>query len=809
VHGRGLIRPSGLGQDKMANIEIDGKQIEARDGTMVIEAADAAEIPIPRFCYHKKLSIAANCRMCLVEVEKVAKPLPACATPVTDGMKVHTRSPKALAAQKAVMEFLLINHPLDCPICDQGGECDLQEMAMGYGGDVSRYTEGKRVVADKNISPLIATDMTRCIHCTRCVRFGQEVAGIMELGAPGRGEHMRISTYLEDSVASELSGNVIDLCPVGALTSKPYRYTARPWELKHSSSVSPHDCVGSNLEVHTRGGKVMRVVPGENEDVNEIWLADRDRFSYVGLQHEQRLAVPKIKRDGRWHETDWDTALTYAAEGLKKVDGQHGGEKLGALGAYTATTEELFLLQKLMRGMGSGNIDHRLRQTDFRDQDARQAFPWLGQSISDLETLDAALLVGSDVRTQQPLLGHRLRKAALNNGAEISAINPVDYSFVFPVAHKRIVTPAQLAHELAGVARAALELSERGAPDGFNTFTAGVEVNDSHRAIARSLYEAERGTVLLGSLAAQHPEQSALRALAGVLAELTNCRLGYMSEGGNSAGAALAGALPHREAGGKPAATVGAHWQQMIADGLKGYLLLGLEPELDCIDGAALEAALADADFVVSLSAFETDAVARYADVLLPIGLYPETSGTLINAEGRWQSFSGCAVPPGEARPAWKVLRVLGNLLDIDGFEYLSSEEVREELREACDGVEPSNEQSWHFPTALPAIPKGVERIAEYPIYAVDPVVRRSAPLQAAHTAWSAGAGYLHPSTATELRLEEGTAVTVRQGDLEATLFLKLSERLPEGSVWIPVGHPEGMSGTDGSSTVVLEAVNE
>lgn len=792
----------------MANIEIDGKQIEAQDGAMVIEAADAAGIPIPRFCYHKKLSIAANCRMCLVEVEKVAKPLPACATPVTDGMVVHTRSPKAIAAQKAVMEFLLINHPLDCPICDQGGECDLQEMAMGYGRDVSRYSEGKRVVADKNIGPLIATDMTRCIHCTRCVRFGQEVAGIMEMGALGRGEHMRITTYLAHGIESELSGNMIDLCPVGALTSKPYRYTARPWELKRCASVSPHDCVGANLDVHTRSGKVMRVIPWDNEEVNETWLADRDRFAYVGLKHGQRLTVPKIKRDGQWQEADWDTALTFAAEGLKRVLAQHGAGRLGALGAYTATTEELFLLQKLMRGVGSGNIDHRLRQVDFRDQGQQPPFPWLGQSIPELEQLDAALLVGSNIRMEQPLLSQRLRKAALNNGARLMAVNAVDYDFIFPLEHKRIAAPAEMVGELAAIARAAVELSGQSAPEGFNTFSSGVEVTDAHRAMAQVLVDAESGSVLVGNGAFMHADQSVLRALAGVLAQVTGCRLGYLPEGGNSAGAALAGALPHRQAGGMPAEVEGVHWRQMIADDMKGWLLLGLEAELDCIDGAAIDVGLGGAEFVLSLTAFETDAMERYADVMLPINLYPETSGTFVNLEGRWQSFAGCAVAPGESRPAWKILRVMGNLLDVDGFDYLSPEEVREELQAACEGIEETNSQEWSFPAALSGASEGLTRIAEYPIYAVDPLVRRSAPLQAAPTGW-ANAAYVHPATAAALGLEGAAAVLARQGSLHSELPLRISERVPENCVWIPVGHAESMGGTTESDTVVLERIPE
>ncbi|HKJ77278.1 MAG TPA: NADH-quinone oxidoreductase subunit NuoG, partial [Gammaproteobacteria bacterium] len=497
----------------MVNIEINGIPIEARDGQMVIEAADDAGITIPRFCYHKKLSIAANCRMCLVEVEKAHKPLPACATPVTDGMKVQTRSPKALAAQKSVMEFLLINHPLDCPICDQGGECDLQEMSMGFGADVSRYSEGKRVVPNPDLGPLIATDMTRCIHCTRCVRFGEEIAGIRELGGTGRGEDTRIGTYVQHTVASELSGNVIDLCPVGALTSKPYRYTARPWELTAHRAVSPHDAVGANLRVDVRRGQVMRVLPAENEQVNETWIADRDRFSYLGLTAEDRLTAPMVKEGGAWKTVDWDTAITRAAEAIRGVRERHGGDALAAWGADWASVEELYLLQRLMRGIGCSNIDHRLRQSDFRGQESAPAFPSLGQRLADLDGLEAFLLVGGNVRKEQPLIGHRLRQAALA-GAWAGVINPVRFDLNFPVAREWTAVPAALVNELAGVAAALLEQRGESAPEGYQALLDGAAIDEGHREAASRLAEAGRGSVLLGAIAAQHPAAAELEALA-------------------------------------------------------------------------------------------------------------------------------------------------------------------------------------------------------------------------------------------------------------------------------------------------------
>ncbi len=766
----------------MVDIEINGIPIKADDGAMVIEAADTAGITIPRFCYHKKLSIAANCRMCLVEVEKVGKPVPACATPVTDGMKVYTRSPKAIAAQRSVMEFLLINHPLDCPICDQGGECDLQEMAMGFGNDVSRYSEGKRVVQDKNIGSLISTDMTRCIHCTRCVRFGQEIAGMMELGAPGRGEHMRITTYLEDAVESELSGNVIDLCPVGALTSKPYRYTARPWELTAHNSVSPHDCVGANLRVDTRSHHVMRVQPRENDEVNETWLADRDRFSYTALYAEDRATAPFVKKDGKWQETDWDTALTFAADGIKRIAAQSGAASLGALAADWSTTEELYLLQKLMRSIGSAHIDHRVRQQDFSDQDEMPSFPWLGRSIASLSSADAVLLVGSNIRHEQPLLGQRLRQAALA-GARISVINPMDYAFHFPVEETLIDAPAAMVGQLAAVVRAAAEI-KGAAPEGLDAL-GGTEIEARHRTIAESLIDAENGTVLMGNITAYHPAGSALRQLGSLLAELTGVRLGFLAEGGNSAGAWLSGALPFR---GTAATDVeaGKDWMGMFEAGLKGYLLLGLEPERDCIDPALARRSLEQAEFVVALSAYDTPAMREYADAILPIALYPETSGTYVNAEGRWQSFTGCVNPPGEARPGWKLLRVFGNLLDLEGFGYMGSDEVLAEVQGACSAVRPDNHRSWKAPS-LGSAHTGLVRLTDFPLYTVDPIVRRAEPLQATS---HAGPAAVHACAATlaDAGLNDGDRARVLSGDSSAELPVMADERVPQGCVYIPSG---------------------
>jgi NADH-quinone oxidoreductase subunit G len=762
----------------MVNIEINGKTIAARDGVMLLEAADEAGITIPRFCYHSKLSIAASCRMCLVEVEKAPKPLPACATPVTEGMKAYTRSPKAIAAQRSVMEFLLINHPLDCPICDQGGECDLQDMALGYGNDVARYAEGKRVVASPDLGSLIATDMTRCIHCTRCVRFGKEIGGVMELGAPGRGEHMHIGTYMEHSVDSELSGNVIDLCPVGALTSKPYRYSARPWELQSHDSVSPHDCVGANIRIDSRGRKVMRVVPRDNEEVNECWIADRDRFSYTALDHEERLSKPQIKKDGVWQECDWDTALTTAVERLKAIS----ADKIGALASYTATSEEHYLLQKLMRGIGSNNIDHRLRQQDFRDQSEQSAFPGLGQSISALQENDAVLLVGSNIRKDLPLLAQRLRQA-VSKGASVMAINAVDYDMAFTLAEKRIAL--DLSGEMLSVARALLEDSSESAPQPLAMAINGVEVNDTHRAIAKKLKEARQGSVLLGQGVQSHPAAAELRAIANLIASLSGAHIGILAEGGNAAGAALAGCLPHRGVGGRASESVGLDWMAMGEAGIQGYLLLGVEPELDCIDSAAALRAMQAAGFIVAINSYASDALRDYADVLLPAATFAETAGSFVNIEGNWQSFNGAVAAPGEARPAWKVLRVLGNLFDINGFEQNSADEVRDELM-AASSVPVTAAAAWH-PSELSKLPTGLLRIADVPIYAVDPMVRRAAPLQATADAdlWQIR---INSATAEKSGLASAVEARLTQGGVEVILPLLLDERLPDNAVYLPAG---------------------
>ena len=738
-------------EQKKVNIEIDGRQVEAVAGQMLIEVTDRVGSYVPRFCYHGKLSVAANCRMCLVDVERAPKPLPACATPVTDGMKVYTRSDRAISAQRATMEFLLINHPLDCPICDQGGECELQDLALGFGRGVSRYTEKKRVVADKDLGPLVSTDMTRCIHCTRCVRFGEEIAGIQELGAVGRSEQMEIGTYIENSVDHELSGNIIDLCPVGALNNKPYRFSARAWEMTVHPLVSPHDCAGSNLHGHVLRGTVKRVVPRENEAINETWIPDRDRFSCHGIYTEDRLDVPMVKRDQEWIEVTWQEALKCASDGISGAV-EDEGDGLGVLASPGSTLEELYLLRRIASHLGSAHLDHRLRRIDFRDQQADPAWPWLGSSIAGLERLDGILVVGSNLRMEVPIVAHRIRKAALA-GAEVGFVNPVDYEYLFRSTWLEAPV-ADFASSLAGVLAAAAEELDRTLPENLASAVSGATVpaghgtasggessstsqagshavvSAQHRAAARVLLGKEGTLVLLGHIAQRHPHFSEIRVLAAALAELTGSQLGYLSEGANSVGAALAGCLPHRGIGGAAGQPSGFDVHGMLSSPRRGYVLFGFEPDNDMAESALAEAALMSADAVVCFASYVNESLLECADVLLPIGAFAETAGTYVNAEGRWQSFDAAADPIGEARPGWRVLRVLGNALGVPDFDYQSAEDVRDALRrELGDPAPPDNGYRGSFAVSLDAAETVLEEI-DVPIYAVDALVRHSEPLQ-------------------------------------------------------------------------------
>ena len=763
------------------NIEIDGRALQVESGDTIMDAANQAGITIPHFCYHKKLSIAANCRMCLVQVEKAPKPMPACATPVTDGMKVHTRSEYAIDAQKSVMEFLLINHPLDCPICDQGGECTLQDLAVGYGGSSSRYQEIKRVVREKNLGPLIATDMTRCIHCSRCVRFGQEIAGVMELGMPGRGEHVEVMPFLENQVVSELSGNVIDLCPVGALTSKPFRYTARTWELSRRASISPHDSLGSNLEVHVKDNKVMRVLPRENEDVNECWLADRDRFSYEGLNTPERLTQPMVKQGGQWVETTWQAALEFVADKMKAIP----AGQIGALSTPYRPSEELFLLQKLMRGLGSGNVDHRLRQSDFSLDDKAHGGFWLGMPVTYMSRLDRMLVVGSNLRKDHPLMAHRIRESVRWHG-QLNMINAHEDEFLGKVHAKRIVAPSQLATALAGVCRALAEQKALPVPD----IAAHGVADDTARKMADSLSGGETRAVFLGNMAQHHPGYSQIHALAQEVSRLAGASFGVLGEAANSVGAVAVGAIPGWGPLGQPAVK-GLNAQQMLAQPLRAYLLLSVEAELDTHDPVSAMASIDAAEFVVVMSPYKGKSL-DYADVLLPIAPWTETSGTFVNTEGRVQSFSAVVKPLGETRPAWKVLRVLGNLLGLAGFDHNNSKEVlRDALGETPTGSVQAflNNEVSGVAIAPSPLGGGLERVAEVPIYQTDAVVRRSPSLQMTLDA-ALPVARMHSRLIARLGLQENGRVSVRQTASALTLKVQRDDLLPDTCVRIPSGHP-------------------
>jgi len=758
----------------MIELELDGKRVEVPEGSMVMDAADAAGTYIPHFCYHKKLSIAASCRMCLVEIEKAPKPMPACATPATQGMIVRTRSEKAVKAQKSVMEFLLINHPLDCPICDQGGECQLQDLAVGYGGSASRYTEEKRVVFHKDVGPLVAMEeMSRCIHCTRCVRFGQEVAGVMELGMIHRGEHSEITTVAGSTIDSELSGNMIDICPVGALTSKPFRYSARTWELSRRKSISPHDSTGANLVVQVKNDRVMRVVPLENEAVNECWIADRDRFSYEAVNSEDRLTAPMIKQGGEWKTVAWTTALDYVARGLKDIAASHGAQRIGALASAHRTVEELHLLAKLVRGLGSDNVDHRLRHADFANAAPAGASRWLGTPIASLSGLQCALVVGSFLRKDHPLFAQRIRRA-VRKGGKLFSIHAVEDDWAMTVAGRITVAPSGWAQALADVCAAVAEARGVAAPALGQASTAA-------RGIASALLSAERKAVLLGNAAAQHPQAGGLLARAQWLAEQTGATVGYLGEAANSVGAQLVGALPLR--GGMNAG------QMLSAAGLKAVVLLDVEPALDAADPVAARAALAAAEMVVALTTFRS-AAADVADVMLPIAPFSETSGSFVNAEGRLQGFHGVVRPLGDTRPGWKVLRVLGNVLGLAGFDCETSEDVRRAALGENYMTTRLDNRAVAAPTVAPAGSGGLERVADVPIYATDTLVRRAPSLQRTADARPPVVG-VSTSLWQQLGLQAGATVRVSQGAAQALLPARCDATLAANAVRVAAGHPD------------------
>jgi NADH-quinone oxidoreductase subunit G len=771
-------------------INIDNQALEVPQGSMIIEAADNAGIVIPRFCYHKKLSVAANCRMCLVDVENSRKPLPACATPVTDGMIVRTKSEKAIAYQKSVMEFLLINHPLDCPICDQGGECELQDVSLGYGKDISRYTEGKRSIPDKDIGPLVETDLTRCIQCSRCVRFGIEIAGMRELGLLNRGDRSEIGTFLGDNVDSELSGNVIDLCPVGALTSKPFRYKARAWEMQANPAVSPHDCIGSNIYVHTRRYEVMRVVPRENESINEVWISDRDRYSYEGLKHEDRATKPMIKRNGTWVETDWHEALEFAKQKLEQVKQEHGVEKIAALASPNSSTEELYLLQKMMRGIGSGNVDHRVYQNDFSHQDQAGMFPGLDCSLADVENADCVLMIGGNFRYEQPLLNHRIRKASLQ-GAKVIAVNPESYSYIYEVQHELKANLDEMLWTVAALAKAVSQ--HKNIDSKLAGLVFQVQPTEAVQKAAKTLMEAENPVILSGNIAIAHPHASIINALLSTIKAALKAKGGMLTPGANSAGAWLAGAVPHRGPASTNASKKGLNASELLNPkaGIMAYCLLNLEAELDSAYGQRAVDSLNAADFVVAMTPFKSPALLHYADVILPVAAFTETSGTYVNAMGEWQSFRGVANTLGEAKPAWKVVRVLGNMFALPGFAYLSSEEVLQELKSYISRIATRNE-AWELPTQLPERAQKLVRIGSHPIYATDALVRRAPSLQKTALMKNQAVIRINSNLAKQLNLGDADKAKVKQSHgQELVLPLVIDDKIADHCVWIPSGLPE------------------
>ena len=793
--------------EELITITVDGQQYEAPKGAMLIEVTDKAGINIPRFCYHKKLSVSANCRMCLVDVEKAPKPMPACATPVMDGMVVHTLSQKALDAQKSTMEFLLINHPLDCPICDQGGECELQDVAMGYGGDVSQYSDTKRVVFDKNIGPLIATEFTRCIHCTRCVRFGEEIAGMRELGGIGRGDSMEIGTYIEKSVASEMSGNVIDICPVGALTAKPSQYAARAWEMTQHPAIAPHDSVGSNIFIHTLRDKVVRVAPRDNEDLNEVWISDRDRFSYAGIYSNDRVTRPLVKENGEWVETEWQTAFETSHAALNKIVKASGAESIASLVSATSTLEELYLLQKMMRGIGSNNIDHRLRQVDFSDQHSAPVMPWLGMNIKDIEKVNSLLLVGSNIRKEQPIVAHRIRKAVQHHDANVSFVNPCDYRFNFKVKTGLVTDIGEMVPELAALAKAACEKSTQAVAAHLQTIVNAATVTTQHKAIVDALSsdKADKSVVLLGNIAVNHPQFALIRSLAYEIASNTQSQLAYTPEFSNTAGAWLAGAVPHRLAGGVASASAGADAAQMLKGNTKAFINLNVEPELDCSDSAGALMAMKEAEFVVVLSAYASDAMKEYADVILPVASFAETSGSYVNMEGFWQSAKGCVSPLGESRPGWKVIRVLANQFDLDGFEQLSSDDVMQELKTFCSDISLDNNKVADT-VAQYADLAGIVRMGDTPIYAGDMLVRRSVPLQQTDDA-NVAFVKLNSKQADKLKIKAADKVCIKQNNKTIVMALSIDEAIADNNIGIPAGLAETAGLGGAYSTITVEKI--
>ncbi len=763
----------------MVNIEVDGIAMEVPKNSMIIEATDKAGISVPRFCYHSKLSIAANCRMCLVDVEKAPKPMPACATPVMDGMKVYTHSRRAIDAQHGVMEFLLINHPLDCPICDQGGECELQDQAIGYGRSVSRFVERKRVVADHDIGPLVQTDLTRCIQCTRCVRFLDEIAGTTELGMYGRGDRSSIGASIEQGVDSELSGNIIDLCPVGALTNKPFRYSARAWELMARPSTAVHDGVGSSMWYHTRRGRILRAVPRENESTNETWLSDRDRYSHFGLNAEDRVLEPMIKFDGKWQSVSWEDGIRAATEALRETVTNHGGSQLGALMSAGVSTEEYYLAQRLLRGLDSQNIDYRLREQDFSDDQSRIQGAAFATPMAAIDTADVILLVGSNIRHEAPLLGQRVRKA-WRNGAKISAVNPVDWNLNFSLENALITAPQNMLSELAAIAKAVSGMTGKELPEALQAVCNNTETNETHSTIADLLNGEGNKMLLLGQAALAHGQAAWLRSLSGWISTATGASLNIVAHGGNATGAALAGALPCQGPGGSETES-GLNAREMLATSLKSYLLWDIEPRFDMANPVLALEALSSADHVVAVATFASEGLKSFADVILPLNPVAESDGLFYTLDGQSIDVESAAKASGQAKSGWKILRQLGAVLELDGFSQVDRAALTDEMLAEIGSVSSSADSS---DLSAPQMTDGLHRVGEVAMYSVDALCRRSDVLQQTVQAQNDFVG-LSSEDATRLALSDGQQANVSQGGTHVTLPVRVCHELPIGAVWV------------------------
>jgi len=790
----------------MVNIEVDGIAMEVPKNSMIIEATDKAGISVPRFCYHSKLSIAANCRMCLVDVEKAPKPMPACATPVMDGMKVYTHSRRAIDAQHGVMEFLLINHPLDCPICDQGGECELQDQAVGYGRSVSRFVERKRVVTDHDIGPLVQTDLTRCIQCTRCVRFLDEIAGTSELGMFGRGDRSSIGASIQQGVDSELSGNIIDLCPVGALTNKPFRYSARAWELMARPSIAVHDGVGSSMWYHCRRGKVMRAVPRENEASNETWLSDRDRYSHFGLNAEDRVLEPMIKFDGEWQTVSWQEGIRAASEALRSAVTSHGGEQLGALMSASVSTEEYYLAQRLVRGLDCQNIDYRLREQDFSDDRSRSHGAAFSTPMAAIDTSDAILLVGSHIRHEAPLLGQRVRKA-WRRGAEISALNPVDWNLNFSLKNTLITAPQNMVSELAAIAKAVSGLTAKELPEALQAAVKNAEAGDAHRAIAASLNGEGNKMILLGQAALAHSEAAWLRNLSAWISSATGSALNIISHGGNATGAEMAGALPDRGPGNSET-DVGLNAREMVATTLKSYLLWDIEPRFDMANPSLALEALGSAEHVVAVAAFAGEGLKSFADVILPLAPIAESEGLFYTLDGQSFDVQPAGKAAGQAKSGWKILRQLGAALELDGFTQVDRAGlINEMLAEIGNVSTPAGDVDMSaLDLAAPQKVADLYRVGELAMYSVDALCRRSEELQQTVHAQNDFVG-LNAQDATKLALSDGQQANVSQGGVHTSLPVRVCKELPNGAVWVKTAIGSAVSLGDSFGPISVEAV--